>query len=63
MNNQHSIEPRFLTVDEVADLLGIGRNTAYNLVKHNKLPHVHLGRIIRIPYDVLLQHLNGQALA
>lgn len=38
-----------LTVDEVAELLRIGRNEAYRAVKGGLIPSVHLGRSIRVP--------------
>lgn len=41
--------PDLLTVDEVADLLRIGRNQAYQAVHSGEIPSIRLGRSIRIP--------------
>jgi excisionase family DNA binding protein len=41
--------PLLLTVEEAAALLRIGRNTAYELIAQGALPHVRLGRLIRVP--------------
>ena len=38
-----------LTVAETADALGIGRTAAYELVRHGTIPHLRIGRAIRIP--------------
>lgn len=38
-----------LTVPEVAKLLRIGRNHAYELVARGEIPSVRLGRLIRVP--------------
>lgn len=37
------------TVDEAADLLGISRSLAYELVRLGELPSLRLGRRILIP--------------
>ena len=46
------------TVDEVAAMLGVNRKTIYaNL---NKLPHVRIGRVVRIPAEAFQRWLTGQ---
>jgi excisionase family DNA binding protein len=37
------------TVDEVADMLRIGRNAAYDLVARGEIPSVKVGRLLRVP--------------
>ena len=37
-----------LKVEEAARLLRIGRNTCYDLIRQGEIPHVRLGRIIRV---------------
>ena len=41
-------EKRTYTVDEIQDILGICRTTAYELVKKNLFRHVRIGGCIRI---------------
>ena len=41
-------EKRIYTVDEIQDILGIGRNSAYNLVKSGVFHSVRIGGNIRI---------------
>lgn len=38
-----------MSVIEMANSLGIGRNVAYNLVKNGRIPSIKIGRQIRIP--------------
>lgn len=43
-------EPKILSVVEAAALLGIGRSTAYDLIKtDNSFPVVKLGRRLLVP--------------
>lgn len=38
-----------LTVEEAADVLGISRSLAYELVRRGAIPSLHLGRRIVVP--------------
>ena len=49
--------PLTLRVPEVASILGVGRNTAYNLVKSGELKALRIGRQIRVPKNELLRFL------
>ncbi len=53
--------PMFLTVMDVANLLGISRASAYELVREESFPKLKIvqGRII-IPRDRLLEWLDEQ---
>jgi excisionase family DNA binding protein len=37
------------TVDEVAEMLRISRNAAYDLVARGEVPSVKVGRLVRVP--------------
>ncbi len=52
--------PPVLTVEETARFLRIGRSAAYELVRTNSIPHVRLGKLIRIPRGALLAWLELQ---
>ena len=54
-------EALLLTVKEAAKLLLISRNLAYELVAQGRLPHVRLGRVIRIPRHALETWINEEA--
>ena len=45
--------PLFLTVEQTAAVLGIGRNTIYDMVRSGRIKSVRLGRKIRIPKSAL----------
>lgn len=49
MNNQKTQENKMTyTVIEIAEMLGIGRTSAYNLVKENHFKVVKIGASIRV---------------
>lgn len=50
--------PIVLTVDQVAEVLCIGKNTAYDLVRSGEIKSVRVGRQIRIPKSALLEYLS-----
>lgn len=51
--------PLLLTVHDLASLLRIGRNAAYQLVKDGSVRSIRVGRSIRIPREALLQFLES----
>ena len=51
---QHPIQPHLLlTVEEVAERLGIGRTLVYALMQSGDLESLRIGRLRRIPADAL----------
>ncbi len=54
--------PMMLTVDELAKVLRIGRNAAYQMVKDGLIRSIRVGRTrrtIRIPRDAIIQFTGG----
>lgn len=45
--------PEFLSPAEFQAYLGLGRNTVYDLLRRDEIPHVRYGRTIRIPKTAL----------
>ena len=58
----YSTLPLTLRVEELMPVLGIGRNTAYELVRSGQIRSVRVGRQLRIPKDALLEFLSKQSL-
>ncbi|TDA67705.1 MAG: DNA-binding protein [Clostridia bacterium] len=52
--------PLLLRVEDVAKLLQIGRNSAYDLCHRRGFPVVRVGRIFRVPKDGLKKWLEQQ---
>ena len=52
-----------MTVLEMAQCLGIGRNMAYELVKNGRVPFLKIGRQIRIPKRAFDAWLANEASA
>jgi len=51
-------EARFVTVNEVADLLRVSRMTVYRLIRSKELSAVRVGRGIRVREDEIHRYLN-----
>ena len=49
--------PLALRVEDLMPILGIGRNTAYELVRSRKIRSIKIGRQIRIPRDAIVEYL------
>jgi len=63
-NNNLSIktlQPTFITVDEMAKLLSIARVTAYQLTKTKNFPCFHIGKRIIIPLHAFNEWVEKQA--
>ena len=58
-SNYHSFDERPLTlrVEDLIPILGIGRNTAYELVRSGKIRSIRIGRQLRIPKDAIQDYL------
>ena len=52
--------PLALKVDDLMPILGIGRNTAYGLVRSGQIRSIRVGRKIRIPRDAVMEFLGGR---
>ena len=50
--------PLILSVDELTKILGIGRNTAYDLIRCGRIRSVRIGHKMKIPKDSLLEFLQ-----
>lgn len=63
MDNKIPITPNdlpvVLSVPQLAEVLQIGRNSAYDLVKSGQIRSIRIGRTIRIPQAALLEYLNN----
>ena len=51
--------PLILTVKEVAEVLGLGRNTVYELVRQGRIRSIRIGRQIKVPKSALVEFLKG----
>ena len=50
--------PLALRVEDLMPILGIGRNTAYELVRSGKIRSIRVGRKIRVPKDAVAAFLG-----
>ena len=49
--------PLTLRVEDLMPILGIGRNTTYELVRSGKIRSIRIGRQLRIPKDAIQDYL------
>jgi len=49
-----------VTVKELAEMLCIGRNTAYELVRANIIPNIKIGRQVRISKEAVIEYVSRQ---
>ena len=52
--------PFTLNANQVAEILGVARNTAYTLMHSEGFPTMHVGRRLLVPKDKLLQWMDDQ---
>ena len=53
--------PLVLKVEDLMPILGIGRNTAYELVRCGQIRSIRIGRKIRVPRDAVAEFIGGKA--
>lgn len=51
--------PATLTVPEVSEVLRIGRNSAYQLIRCGRIRSLKIGRQLRVPRQAILDYLAG----
>lgn len=51
--------PAVLSISDVAEILNITPATVRRHIKSNDLPHIKVGRLVRIPKDSLISYLHG----
>ncbi len=50
--------PLTLRVEDLMPILGIGRNTAYELVRCGQIRSIRIGKQLRIPKQALIEYLS-----
>ena len=53
--------PLTVSVEELMPILGIGRNSAYELVRSGRLRSVRVGRKLRIPKESVMDFLRNSS--
>ena len=61
-SNYHSFDelPLTLRVEDLMPILGIGRNTAYELIRCGKIRSIRIGKQLHIPKDALVEYLSDE---
>lgn len=51
--------PRFMTVNEVADVMRVSKMTVYRLIHAGELPAIRVGKSFRVPQGAVDQLLES----
>lgn len=49
-----------ITVKEMQEMLGVGKNTAYELVRQNKIECFRIGKLWKIPKEAVEKYIREQ---
>ena len=60
LNNEETFDNQVYTLEEIKDILKIGRNSSYNLLNENYFKIIKLGKIVRISKKSFDNWLNKQ---
>ena len=52
--------PAVLSISDVAEILNITPATVRRHIKKSDIPHIKVGRLVRIPKDSLIGYLHGE---
>lgn len=55
-------QTEILTVEEVAEILYVGRNTVYGLLKSGEISGFQIGRIWKIPMESVREYITEKCL-
>ena len=58
MKRMFSQYPDVVSINELMDMLKIGKNTAYSLLREEKIKNVKVGKQYRIPKRYIIEYLN-----
>lgn len=53
--------PDVVTVKELCYMLQIGKNTAYDLLKNNKIKSIRIGKVHKIPKSYVIKYLHSKS--
>lgn len=51
--------PVLLSIEDLQDILGIGRTKAYELIRSGQIRSIRIGRLVRISKSDLLDYLDN----
>ena len=59
MNTNYENLPLFLRVQDICQVLRIGRSTAYDLLRCGSIPSIRVGKQIRVPKESVRRLLES----
>ncbi|HCT64731.1 MAG TPA: DNA-binding protein [Lachnospiraceae bacterium] len=59
MNELFNTYPDVVEVSDLQEMLSIGRNSAYTLIRENKIKHFKVGKAIKIPKVYVIEFMQS----
>ncbi|HJT58884.1 MAG TPA: helix-turn-helix domain-containing protein [Ktedonobacteraceae bacterium] len=56
--SETAVQPLLLTIPQVMQCMGLGRNKVYDLIQKEGLPVLRFGRAVRVSYKALQEWLE-----
>ena len=50
--------PDIVNIEQLREMLGVGRNTAYSLLKNNEIRSIRIGRVHKVPKINIIKYLQ-----
>lgn len=51
--------PDIVSVEQMTEMLNVGRNTAYKLLSNGSIKSIRIGRVHKIPKQSVISYLNN----
>tara|TARA_B100001123_G_C14430345_1_gene678444 strand:- start:278 stop:466 length:189 start_codon:yes stop_codon:yes gene_type:complete len=51
MNNDDKLPKLYYSIEEVMEILGVGKNKVYEMLHEGTIPRKRIGKVYRIPVD------------
>lgn len=58
-NNMYLHEKEILSIEDLCEILNIGKNTAYSLLSNSQIKAFRIGRIWKIPRQALIDYIQS----
>lgn len=53
--------PDVVSIEQLQEMLDVGRNTAYKLVNEKKIKSINIGRVHKIPKVYIIEYIMANA--
>jgi len=58
-NTLFNIYPDIISIEQLMEMLHIGKSTAYSLLQSNQIPHIRVGRKYIVPKQAVIHFIDS----